>query len=269
MEKIRSIGETRWVRRVIIGLLFVASALSYPILFHILWRALEVVGAVGASSLIAFFKLLDRIWIGFPLVLLILVHEWFHLGVMRKYGIEAIGPFPVPFLGAFVDTKELLPSLWSKFTVVICGPLSGLFAVPLFAIGANLQCPELIALALLWLCTNVVNLLPIFPLDGGLAVSAILGSVGKGLAGAFVILWLATPIIAAYIWNPAFAAFTAFAVLELVLERRKRQKSPPPVKMTIHQIVIAVGSYLGAVAIMVASLHLMMHPRWFLISAWR
>jgi Zn-dependent protease len=237
----------RWLRWGIILILFIVSALTYPILF----------GLSGIS-----FGLGGWVAVGFGLALLVMGHEWFHLRAMREYDIEAIGPIPIPLLGAWVDTKEPFPTLWAKFAVVLRGPLAAVFSAPIFAVGWAFKFPPLIALAIFWWLINALNLIPIFPLDGGLAVAAILGSISVRLANAFVILSLIVPLAAAVLWHPVFAVISALAVLELFLGWRKRRRSPAAVavSMTGRQVAVAVGSYLGAVAVVIGI------PIWILIS---
>lgn len=247
MYAIKRAWGKRWVRWVTMLILFVASGLSYPVFFR----------AIGQT-----FGFLDKIWVGFCLAGLILAHEWFHLRAMREHGIEGVGPIPIPFLGAWVDAKEPFPSLWSKFAVVLRGPLMGVFAVPIFIVSFYMGSPDLAALAVLWLLINAANLLPLFPFDGGLVVAAILGSISVQLANIFVVLSLVAPLAAAYYWRtPGVAIVSLLAVVELVVGRLlKKGEASKPAKMTSRQVAIAVGSYLGACAVMAAA--------YFVISRW-
>ncbi|GMR19247.1 MAG: hypothetical protein BMS9Abin34_379 [Patescibacteria group bacterium] len=220
-----------WIRRSILVALFGASALSYPILFR----------ALGQT-----YGFMDRWEFGLVLAALILLHEWFHLRAMDEHGIEGIGPIPIPFLGALVETREPFPTLWKKFSVVLRGPLSGMISIPILLIGVRIQSGWLIGSALLWLAINALNLLPIFPLDGGLAVAAVLGSFSRTLTNLFVVVSLVVSVAIGYLWNPLFYLIPAVTALEMVITKMRRKEIVSPEKMSGRQAILAVVSYLGA-----------------------
>jgi Zn-dependent protease len=124
-----------------------------------------------------------RFAVGF--VLLLLVHELGHVIQLRREGIEASAPMFIPFLGALVAMKELPKDAAAEARVGLAGPVFGslgaLVPLGLYALTGE----ELFkALAFVGFFLNLLNLLPVLPLDGGRAMAALspwMWLVGYGL----------------------------------------------------------------------------------------
>ncbi|MEO9533259.1 MAG: site-2 protease family protein [Crocinitomicaceae bacterium] len=107
---------------------------------------------------------------------ILLIHEIGHLIFMKKYGYKSLSMIFIPFLGAMVggDTKETTQK--QKFIISLMGPLpgiligSGLFIAFIF----NPENEGLLELSLLFISINLLNLIPVDPLDGGHIVEALL-----------------------------------------------------------------------------------------------
>src|SRR5215208_4928429 len=113
-----------------------------------------------------------RFAVGF--VLLLLVHELGHVIQLRREGIKAGAPMFIPFLGAIVAMKEMPKDAAAEARVGLAGPVLGslgaLLPVGLYALTGN----ELFqALAFIGFFLNLINLLPVLPLDGGRAMAAL------------------------------------------------------------------------------------------------
>jgi Zn-dependent protease len=110
--------------------------------------------------------------IGF--VLLLLLHELGHVFQLRREGIKASAPMFIPFLGAVISAKSMGEDAAAEARVGLAGPILGSLAtlVPLgiwIATGSHLWQ----ALAFIGFFINLLNLLPILPLDGGRAMAAL------------------------------------------------------------------------------------------------
>lgn len=108
-------------------------------------------------------------------VLLIFVHEMGHVIQLRREGVEASAPVFIPFLGAVIAAKSLGRDAAAEARVGLAGPILGTLGtlVPLavwLATGSELWR----ALAYVGFFINLLNLLPVLPLDGGRAM-AVLG----------------------------------------------------------------------------------------------
>jgi Zn-dependent protease len=108
-------------------------------------------------------------------VLLIFVHEMGHVIQLRREGVEASAPVFIPFLGAVIAAKSLGRDAAAEARVGLAGPILGTIGtlIPLavwLATGSDLWR----ALAYVGFFINLINLLPVLPLDGGRAM-AVLG----------------------------------------------------------------------------------------------
>jgi Zn-dependent protease len=108
-------------------------------------------------------------------VLLLFVHEMGHVIQLRREGVEASGPIFIPFVGAVIAVESLGKDAAAEARVGLAGPILGTAAtlIPLaiwLATGSDLWR----ALAYIGFFINLINLLPVLPLDGGRAM-AVLG----------------------------------------------------------------------------------------------
>ena len=107
-------------------------------------------------------------------VLLLLVHELGHVLQLRREGIEASAPMFIPFLGAVIAAKSMGDDAAAEARVGLAGPILGSIA-SLVPLGIWLATGEPFwqALAYVGFFLNLLNLLPVLPLDGGRAMAAL------------------------------------------------------------------------------------------------
>jgi Zn-dependent protease len=185
-----------------------------------------------------------RFAVGF--VLLLLVHELGHVLELRRQGIPASAPLFIPFMGAVVGMKQMPHDAWREARVALAGPIVGsLGAAAVWAAGEALDSQLLVALAFTGFFLNLFNLLPIVPLDGGRAVSALHPAFwALGLAG-LVILAVLAP-------NPILIVILVLGGLELW--NRARQWRDPAARAyyavtTRHRVIVGV-TYIGLAALL-------------------
>jgi Zn-dependent protease len=130
----------------------------------------------GLSMLVSAgaWALVYPVWFAVGLVVLIWVHEMGHVLQLRREGIRASAPMFIPFLGAYIGMKEMPKNALAEARVGLAGPVLGLLAglatVGLYALTQN---PLFLGLAFFNFLLNLVNLIPVLPLDGGRAVGAL------------------------------------------------------------------------------------------------
>lgn len=108
-------------------------------------------------------------------VLLLFVHEMGHVIQLRREGVEASAPVFIPFVGAVIAARSMGEDAAAEARVGLAGPILGTLGtlIPLaiwLATGSDLWR----ALAYMGFFINLINLLPVLPLDGGRAM-AVLG----------------------------------------------------------------------------------------------
>jgi Zn-dependent protease len=130
----------------------------------------------GLSMLVSAgaWALVYPVWFAVGLVVLIWVHEMGHVLQLRREGIRASAPMFIPFLGAYIGMKEMPKNALAEARVGLAGPvlglLGGLATVGLYALTLN---PLFLGLAFFNFLLNLVNLIPVLPLDGGRAVGVL------------------------------------------------------------------------------------------------
>src|SRR5215217_7143747 len=124
--------------------------------------------SIGAYALIWGWKFA----VGF--VLLLLLHEVGHVIQLRREGIKASAPMFIPFLGAVIAAKSMGDDAAAEARVGLAGPILGSVAT-LVPLGIWLATGEPFwqALAYVGFFLNLLNLLPVLPLDGGRAMAAL------------------------------------------------------------------------------------------------
>ena len=129
-------------------------------------------------SLVLFFQLGLLRWgaeaVGI-ILLVVFVHEAGHFAAMKFYGYRNIKMFFIPLIGAAVAGHEKNVASWKKAMVMLAGPVPGIWiSILLFAVYFFYRQEMILKIGLMFLGLNVLNLLPIFPLDGGQFLNEVL-----------------------------------------------------------------------------------------------
>jgi Zn-dependent protease len=155
-------------------------------------------GAAGFTALIsvAFYSLAFGWAFAFGFVGLIFVHEMGHVIAVKVKGLPVRGMLFIPFFGAAVAWSDA-KNIQDEAEVAIAGPLAGaigasicLGVVELFHLEHTMWLP----LAYVGFFLNLLNLAPVWPLDGGRIFDAInrrISIIGfVGLLGLQIWFWL-------------------------------------------------------------------------------
>jgi Zn-dependent protease len=131
------------------------------------------------------------------LVLVLFFHEAGHIAGMHLFGYSDLRVLFVPFVGALATGRKVDAPAWQRGVVLLLGPLPGLLlsavllSFPVSGIARSL--------AIQLLLINGLNLLPLYPLDGGGFVQQLFASRPRvqvalsaaGLAGVALLAWYA------------------------------------------------------------------------------
>jgi Zn-dependent protease len=202
--------QAEWMRTQIDSLdIEIASGHSGPSKWATRLGPLAVIGAILAKSktlLLALFKAkflfsflsfiaiywsMYGLWYGVGFAASILVHELGHYIDIKRRGLPAELPVFIPGLGAYVKWQALGVTEKVKAEVSLAGPLAGWVAAA-FCEAMWLKTGNTLwaALARTGAWINVLNLIPVWQLDGSGAFAA-LGKIQRGAILVFsVILWL-------------------------------------------------------------------------------
>jgi Zn-dependent protease len=173
LDKERTQSRLKKLGALLIPLVFLASKAKGLLLAVTKIKAVTTLGTMFVSIAAYAWAFGWPFAVGF--VLLLLVHEMGHVIQLRREGVEASAPIFIPFLGAVIAAKSLGKDAVAEARVGLAGPILGTIGtlIPLaiwLATGSDLWR----ALAYVGFFLNLINLLPVLPLDGGRAM-AVLG----------------------------------------------------------------------------------------------
>ena len=145
----------------------------YPSKPHIEKVKIESNWGLTAFSLVLFvgvFLLLFKDEIDFVLflILVLFIHEMGHFTFMKLFNYENVRMLFIPLMGAFVQGSKEKYSQTQSFIVVAAGPFPGIcIGIITLFLSSFYQLNWLLELSFLFLFLNIINLIPIDPLDGG------------------------------------------------------------------------------------------------------
>src|SRR5262245_8185510 len=106
-------------------------------------------------------------WYAVGFVVLLLVHEMGHYVAARRRGLDVGAPTFIPFVGAWIELKQMPHDAETEAYVGFAGPLVGsLGALACYFLARNYDSDLLLALSYAGFFLNLFNLIPISPFDG-------------------------------------------------------------------------------------------------------
>jgi Zn-dependent protease len=193
-------------------------------------------------------------WYAAGFVALLLVHEMGHYLAARRRGLNVGLPTFIPFVGAWIQLKELPHDAETEAYVGIAGPLMGTAgALACFYLARSTASTLLLALAYAGFFLNLFNLIPLAPFDGGRVTAAISPR-----------LWLiGVPVLVALFFYRPSPLLILMAVLALpnVIKAWRGLRSPeehayysvrPETRLSYATLYLGLAAFL---AIMCEQLH--------------
>lgn len=153
---------------------------------------------LSLGTFVAFYWALYGVKFGVGFAILILIHEMGHFIDIKRRGLPADMPVFLPGLGAYVRWSALGVSTQTRAFVSLAGPLAGCIGAAVCALlWMKTGDAFWVGLASLSAMLNVLNLIPVWVLDGGNAIAA-LDRTGR------IALSTAAVLLAAYFGQPLF-----------------------------------------------------------------
>ena len=128
----------------------------------------------------------------------VVFHEFGHFVAMKIYKYQDLGMYFIPLLGAYVSGKKQEVSQMQSAIILMAGPIPGIFlGIIIHFVAINTGIVDLERTAWIMIFLNVLNLLPVYPLDGGQLLHRlfldeynILGKIFVFISAAFMV-WVA------------------------------------------------------------------------------
>lgn len=135
-------------------------------------------------------------------VALLFVHEIGHVIAAKRIGLPVSAPLFVPFMGALITMKKQPLDAREEAYVAFGGPILGsIGAAAVFGAAYYYHSPLLYSLAYVGFFINLINLLPIHPLDGGRIATAVTRWLWLvGLVGGLAVIIYLKSILFGIIW---------------------------------------------------------------------
>lgn len=128
---------------------------------------LKSLGSLAFFVLIGYFFFKDLTWI-LVLTGVVVFHELGHFIAMKIYKYQDLGMFFIPLLGAYVSGTKQEVSQKQSAIILLAGPIPGIFlGIILHFLSVQFELDFWEKVAWILILLNVLNLLPVYPLDGG------------------------------------------------------------------------------------------------------
>jgi Zn-dependent protease len=135
---------------------------------------LQLTSLLSFAAFIAIYWAASGMKFGIGFAVLILIHEMGHFIDIKRRGLPADMPVFLPGLGAYVRWQALGVPLETRAAISLAGPLAGFLAsLACAAIWWQTGNPLWAALARSGAILNLLNLIPVWVLDGGQAALAL------------------------------------------------------------------------------------------------
>jgi Zn-dependent protease len=135
---------------------------------------LKLTSILSFLAFVAIYSAASGVKYGIGFAVLILIHEMGHFIDIKRRGLPADMPVFLPGLGAYVRWQAMGVSIETRAAISLAGPLAGFFASVAFAVlWYQTGNPLWATLARVGAILNLLNLIPVWVLDGGQAALAL------------------------------------------------------------------------------------------------
>jgi len=163
---------------------------------------LQSIKPAYAGASLGIYAVFFRIEFALMLLLILVVHELGHVWAMARAGMRIRGVYLIPFFGAATVTDDVWPSWAVQAKVNLAGPLWGTYL--------SLACLGIYALypSNFWLATavwgsviNLLNLMPVHPLDGGRILNSIAYSLRSSVGFVITLFFLSLGVFLSIVFE--------------------------------------------------------------------
>jgi len=179
--------------------------------------------------ILVFYFLLGDVQVLFLVVLILFIHEMGHFIAMKIFGYNGVNMFFIPLMGAMVTGEKDRISQLQRAIIVLAGPVPGvLIGCGVIAYAQSIGHNGAAVAGFMFLFINVLNLLPLDPLDGGKLIETLFFSSNEKIKQVFIVLSVVIMIGIGVLFQMYLLAFLGFymslriKVLKRLSELRKK-----------------------------------------------
>jgi Zn-dependent protease len=158
--------------------------------------------------ILLFYFLIDDIQVLFLVVLILFIHEMGHFIAMKVFGYNGVNMFFIPLIGAMVTGEKDRISQSQRAIIVLAGPVPGvLIGCGIIAYAQTIGHTGAAVAGFMFLLINVLNLLPLDPLDGGKLIETLFFSSNEKIKQVFLIASVVFMVVAGVFFQMYLLAF--------------------------------------------------------------
>lgn len=179
-----------------------------------LLKTLKVAKVALAAASVAVYSVMFTFEFALALIAVLVVHEYGHIRAMQKFGIPTKGIYLIPFFGG-IALGDKARTQWEELYISMMGPVYGLAMTAMFYIiflATDSHFCGLVASTSALL--NLANLFPVYPLDGGRVVKALVFSRRNYLA--LMVLLVLSALCLAIAWHFKLVFLCFFILIGVV-----------------------------------------------------
>jgi putative peptide zinc metalloprotease protein len=174
-------------------------------------KSIQVLKVALLAASVGAYSLIFSLEFALALIAVLVFHEYGHLRAMKKFGIPTKGMYLIPFVGGLA-VGDAPRTRWQDVYISMMGPVYGLIMTLAFYIFYLVTDNHFAGLvASISGLVNLINLVPVHPLDGGRVVKSLVFSGRNYLA--FIGLLVISAVCLVLAWQMGFVFLIFFIVL--------------------------------------------------------
>jgi len=168
---------------------------------------------------------------------IVIFHEMGHFLAMKFFDYKELGIFFIPLLGAYAAGTKHEVSQRQSIIILLAGPLPGIaLGILLHVINQSYHDTIISNASTLLIFLNLLNLLPIYPLDGGQILNRLFMDESNLISRTFIVLSAGAMVWFAYkLFFPSFIFYLLLYFPLSVLLRLKNEISNDKIIKRIEQ----------------------------------
>ena len=192
-----------------------------------LLKSAKIVKVLMAGASLAAYTWLFSFQFAIALIACLVFHEYGHIRAMKYFGMKTKGIYLIPFLGGAAVTEDKINTRWQDVAISMMGPCFGLFlSLILIVIYWITDMPFFAGVAVFNALLNIINLLPVLPLDGGHVLKSISFSMNNTVGIVLCAVAAGGGILISYSMGLyLFSFLMGVGSLEILMEWRTRHQS--------------------------------------------